>query len=132
MAKSPINLLQELAIKQGYVPIYNYVGEKKDGTYNRFICRVDCKEFNAEGVGTSKKNAKQNAAEKMLSLLADKNEISLLSPLASKIQTSMSIETCKSISPSRMEIQSNSKLNYIGALQVNFVIRLLDNTMVNC
>lgn len=133
MAKSPISLLQELAIKQGYVPIYNYVSEKKDGIYNRFVCRVDCKNFNAEGVGTSKKDAKQNAAKKMLSLLADKNEISVLLPIANKIETSKPVKICESILPSTTEAESSPKLvNYIGLLQVNFVICLSHNTMVKC
>lgn len=131
MAKSPISLLQELAIKQGYVPMYNYVSVKKDGIYNRFVCRVDCKEFNAEGVGNSKKDAKQNAAEKMLSLLAAKNEISVLSP--NKVQTSAPIKFYEPVSPSRIATQSNLKIvNYIGLLQVNFVICLSDNTIINC
>ncbi|XP_025262336.1 RISC-loading complex subunit tarbp2 isoform X2 [Camponotus floridanus] len=118
MSKSPISLLQELGSKQGYVPIYNYVSVKKVGIYDRFVCRVDCKEFNAEGEGNSKKDAKHNAAEKMLSLLAAKNEISVLSPIANKVQTSMPIKTYESILPSTMKTQSSPKIvNYVGLLQ---------------
>lgn len=126
MAKSPISLLQELGSKQGFVPIYNYVSVKKDGIYNRFVCRVDCKQFNAQGEGNSKKDAKHNAAEKMLSLLAAKNEISVLPPIANRVQTSVSIKIFESISPSTMETQSNPKIvNYVGLLQVNFVLLIL-------
>ncbi|XP_029665422.1 RISC-loading complex subunit TARBP2-like [Formica exsecta] len=117
MAKSPISVLQELSVKQGYVPIYNYTGVKKVGIYDQFVCRVECKQFNAEGVGNSKKDAKQNAAENMLSLLTEENELSVLSPVANKAQISTPTKICEPTSPSRIQALSSSNVNYVGLLQ---------------
>ncbi|KAM0726262.1 hypothetical protein ACS0PU_007446 [Formica fusca] len=89
MAKSPISVLQELSVKQGYVPIYNYTGVKKVGIYNQFVCRVECKQFNAE----------------------------VLSPVANKAQISTPTKICEPTSPSRIQALSNSNVNYVGLLQ---------------
>ncbi|XP_072751925.1 RISC-loading complex subunit TARBP2-like [Anoplolepis gracilipes] len=118
MNKSPISLLQELSVKQGYVPKYDCIGLKVEGAYNRFVYRVKCKDFVAEGVGNSKKDAKQDAAEKMLSLLANKNEISLQSPVANKIGISIPIKFYEPTSLSRMKTESSpDNINYVGLLQ---------------
>lgn len=116
MAKSPISVLQELAYKQGYVPIYNDV--KNNGIYSQFVCIVECKKFTAEGVGNSKKDAKHKAAENMLLKLAQKSEISVLSPVVNKVQISTPTKICEPASPSRMEAQSSpNRINYVGFLQ---------------
>ncbi|XP_029168745.1 protein PF14_0175-like isoform X3 [Nylanderia fulva] len=120
MANSPINLLQELLIKQGYAPVYDYVGTKKDGLYDQFVYRVQCKKFNAEGSGNTKKEAKKNAAEKMLLLLAQYNEISISSAVAFKnVQISTPTKICEPISSSRMETQSSPNVNYAGQSSPN-------------
>lgn len=126
MAKSPVSTLQELSIKQGYVPIYDYIGVKTDGIYNQFVYRVNCKKFSAEGVGYSKKDAKHNAAENMLLLLAKENEISVLSPVANTIQISTPTKICEPSPPRIQTLSSPNHVNYVGLLQVNFVICLLD------
>ncbi|XP_070162406.1 RISC-loading complex subunit tarbp2-like isoform X1 [Polyergus mexicanus] len=117
MAKSPISVLQELSIKQGYVPIYNY-SMKKVGICDQFVCRVECKKFSAEGIGNSKKDAKQKAAENMLSLLSKENEISILSPVANKAQIPTSTKICEPTTPSKIQAPSSpNHVNYVGMLQ---------------
>lgn len=64
MNKSPINLLQELLIKEGYTPKYSL---SIDGT--DFKYEVTCKNLSTIGIGVNKKEAKHNAALNMLSLL---------------------------------------------------------------
>ncbi|XP_050451955.1 RISC-loading complex subunit TARBP2-like isoform X2 [Cataglyphis hispanica] len=116
MAKSPISILQELSIKEGYVPIYDFIGVKTDGIYNQFVCKVKCKEFSTEGVGYSKKDAKHNAAKNMLLLLPKKNEISILSPIANTIQISTP-KICEPSSPRIQTLSSPNHVNYVGLLQ---------------
>ncbi|KAL6436381.1 hypothetical protein ACFW04_004715 [Cataglyphis niger] len=120
MAKSPISILQELSVKQGYVPIYDYIGVKTDGIYNQFVYRVKCKTFIAEGVGCSKKNAKHNAAENMLLLLAKENEISVLSPIANTIHSTPT-KICEPSPPRIQTLSSPNHVNYVGLLQEFYV-----------
>ncbi|XP_012533572.1 uncharacterized protein LOC105835118 isoform X2 [Monomorium pharaonis] len=75
--KSNISLLQEVLIKKGYVPIYHFMEKNIDMISKQFVCVVSCKTFKATGTGNSKKQAKHDAAKNMLSLLVEKNEISL-------------------------------------------------------
>lgn len=136
MAKSPVNLLQELVVKQGYFPVYDDVGIKKNEIYNQFVCKVKCKDLIAEGVGKTKKEAKQNAAENMLSLLARCNKISILPPATKvkNVQISTPTKICESISPSKMQVEltqltqsSPDYVNYVGQLQEFFMQQSVQN-----
>ncbi|XP_012530724.1 histone-lysine N-methyltransferase eggless isoform X2 [Monomorium pharaonis] len=115
--KSPINLLQELLIKEGCTPIYNFMETRMDMVNRQFICIVSCKGLNESGTGISKKEAKQNAAKNMLLLLAKNNKISLSGdtlplPSAANIEQSSAkdntLPLCK---------QSTTACNYVGMLQ---------------
>ncbi|KYN08989.1 Double-stranded RNA-binding protein Staufen like protein 2 [Trachymyrmex cornetzi] len=129
MAKSEINLLQELSIKQGFMPIYNF--SEKDINYKKqFICSVACKELITQGTGSTKKEAKHNAARNMLSLLATNRKIPL-SVVTSQVVTSPIVtnipqnpeKVCNTSSsvPFPKEYNSNEQFtvehNYIGMLQ---------------
>ncbi|XP_039301848.1 histone-lysine N-methyltransferase eggless isoform X2 [Solenopsis invicta] len=116
--KSVINLLQEVLIKEGCAPSYNFE-EKSTNTIDRqFLCNVSCKELNASGIGISKKEAKQNAAKNMLLLLISKNKTSLLGDtlsLSSVANTGQSFAKVYETSSSYK--QSNTVCNYVGKLQ---------------
>ncbi|XP_071561809.1 uncharacterized protein [Temnothorax nylanderi] len=81
MAKSTINSLQEMSIKQGFskLPDYKFTERRLDGTTIQFTCNVFCnvslsQQLKACGTGTTKKEAKHNAAENMLLLLDTSSE----------------------------------------------------------
>ncbi|XP_018303920.1 uncharacterized protein [Mycetomoellerius zeteki] len=146
MAKSEINMLQELSVKQGFMPIYNF-SEKNISYKKQFICNVACKKFMAHGTGNTKKEAKHNAARNMLSMLAtnyndndNDNDVSLptvtssvvtpladtspvVTPLAdtSPEVTNISQDSVKVCNTSPNEYISNEQFtvehNYIGMLQ---------------
>lgn len=114
MNKTPITILQELAIKHGYFPIYDYLNPKNTGNSIEFICKVSCKDLHINGTGKSKKEAKQSAAENMLILLQNGNETLLSS--ASLVKSNIQNSSIK------VEEATSSFVNYIGQLQVNFII----------
>ncbi|KAG5336100.1 STAU2 protein, partial [Acromyrmex heyeri] len=104
MAKSEINLLQELSIKRGFMPIYNF-SEKNINYQKEFICNVACAKLVTHGTGNSKKEAKHNAARNMLSLLATNHKIPL-SVVTPQVVTS-SIVTSVVTSPIVTNISQN-------------------------
>ncbi|XP_012219199.1 RISC-loading complex subunit tarbp2-like [Linepithema humile] len=83
MAKSPISFLQEFAIKQGYVPMYDFKIMNPNGNSKQFFCKVICKDLSTDGTGNSKKEAKQKAAENMLLLLGQSSKVSMSSTISS-------------------------------------------------
>ncbi|XP_011693844.1 PREDICTED: uncharacterized protein LOC105453502 isoform X2 [Wasmannia auropunctata] len=113
MAKSDINLLQELLIKEGSLPVYYFTENSIDAIHKQFICNVVCKQLTTYGTGSCKKEAKHNAARNMLAKLSANNIISLptdytLSPAANGLQSPAKA------SPSPK--QSTPERNYIGML----------------
>ncbi|KAG5330609.1 STAU2 protein, partial [Acromyrmex charruanus] len=129
MAKSEINLLQELSIKRGFMPIYNF-SEKNINYQKQFMCNVACAKLITHGTGNSKKEAKHNAARNMLSLLATNHKIPLsvvtpqvvTSPIVTNIsQNPEKVCNTSSSVPFRKEDNSNKQFtvryNYIGMLQ---------------
>ncbi|KYN30805.1 Double-stranded RNA-binding protein Staufen like protein 2 [Trachymyrmex septentrionalis] len=128
MAKSEINLLQELSVKRGFMPIYNF-SENNINYKKEFICNVVCKELITHGTGSTKKEAKHNAARNMLSLLATNRKISssVVTPqiVTSPIVTNVSQNPEKVFNTSSVsfpkEYNSNKQFtvehNYIGMLQ---------------
>ncbi|XP_018407664.1 PREDICTED: uncharacterized protein LOC108783566 [Cyphomyrmex costatus] len=110
MAKSEINILQELLVKQGSVPIYSF-SEKKNDYQTQFICDVICKQMITSGTGRSKKEAKHNAARNMLSLLATNNLILL--PVVTSSITNVPQNSAKvDYTPNKDESQNSAKVNY--------------------
>jgi len=123
MSKTPISLLQELLIKQGYFPIYDYIGEETDGVYRFFIYKVTCKDLSAKGIGNNKKMAKHDAAKNMLSLLSfdKKNEDQMSS--SSVITPFIPTKSHETASSSKVQSEFT---NYVGILQVNYISYLLN------
>ncbi|XP_011633125.1 interferon-inducible double-stranded RNA-dependent protein kinase activator A-like [Pogonomyrmex barbatus] len=127
MSKSVINVLQELSLKQGFIPIYNFTEKKSNENNLQFICNVSCKQFKTFGTGSSKKEAKHNAAENMLSLLDTNNEISLpadfslehiISSNLSPVKNTVFTKICEtSLSPQSVQ---SVDCNYVGMLQELF------------
>jgi len=136
MAKSPISFLQEFAMKQGYVPMYDFK-TLTTGKSNQFYCRVTCKNLSADSTGNSKKDAKQRAAENMLLLLDQTSQVSMSStiPLLSRNENkthdyqksaiicapSSSIHLEPTDSKKDINVKEPSCFNYIGLLQVSFI-----------
>jgi len=134
MVKSPISFLQEFAIKQGYVPMYNFL-TNDTGKNNQFFCQVICKDLSANGIGNSKREAKQKAAENMLLLLNQTSYVSMssISSLCRDANnTEKSALICNTPSSSiHLQLKSEvpyikkditmeeTSINYIGLLQVS-------------
>lgn len=125
MDKSPINILQEVLIKEGCLPKYTCSLDISDFKYE-----VTCKNLSAIGIGTNKKEAKYNAAVNMLSLLNIKIQ-SKDYKTENKIVNLKNKSTCHKIEPNNTNIssllntQTFPEYNYIGFLQVSFIIYLL-------
>ncbi|XP_011876708.1 PREDICTED: uncharacterized protein LOC105566916 isoform X2 [Vollenhovia emeryi] len=120
--KSAINTLQEISIKQGYMPMYNFL-ERIDGGKNssQFICNVFCKQLSANGVGSCKKHAKLDAAKKMLLLLGANNTVPFpvdarSSPSVADVKQSPA-SACEASPSSTYGAQPTVHCNYIGMLQ---------------
>lgn len=141
MDKSPISALQEFCIKEGHVPNYIFMTANNNNSRNQFVCKVACKNLSTTGSGSNKKEAKHNAAQTMLSLLLGNNNTSV-SPLRQRYRnvdraqdfTKPDIyETCSDVQDnintySLLKAQVYPAMNYVGLLQVSFMIHLLDFT----
>ncbi|XP_076244043.1 RISC-loading complex subunit TARBP2-like [Calliopsis andreniformis] len=76
MDKTPIMVLHEIAIKNcTSMPVYSEIGSIQGTHQNQFIIGVRWKTYAVKGIGSSKKEAKQNAAKEMLSTLFSAGEI---------------------------------------------------------
>ncbi|XP_002739212.1 RISC-loading complex subunit tarbp2-like [Saccoglossus kowalevskii] len=64
--KTPISILQELCTKRSLTPIYDLIACEGAAHQPKFVYRVTVGEHTANGDGTSKKQAKHNAAENVL------------------------------------------------------------------
>ncbi|XP_053981435.1 RISC-loading complex subunit tarbp2-like isoform X1 [Hylaeus volcanicus] len=85
MSKTPIMVLQEFTIKQGELPHYTEISSGLNNGKNQFTIEVKWKNYYYKGIGTTKKEAKQNAAKGILLLLIQLKEIS--EDILSLIQT---------------------------------------------
>lgn len=132
MAKSAINLLQELTIKQGSMPKYDFSEKRVDKTIMQFTCYVSVKQLKTHGTGSSKKEAKHNAAENMLSLLNTNNKIPpptdiSLSFVTNVMRSPANVYEMSSLSNQSTTVNKSTvngqhiERNYVGLLQVNFM-----------
>jgi len=137
MAKSEISLLQELSVKQGFIPTYNFTEKRINAISIQFTCYVFCKELKTHGTGFTKKEAKHNAARNMLSLLATNNKISLpvdtlaSDTVASSVANTLSVDTLASntiassvgntLQTPVKVCEKTAERNYVGLLQVSFM-----------
>ncbi|XP_014467461.1 PREDICTED: uncharacterized protein LOC106740693 [Dinoponera quadriceps] len=121
MSKSPINILQEILVKEGYAPKYFCSFDAF-----HFKCEVTCKNLSASGTGTNKKEAKHNAALNMLSLLnvdlPSKGYQTENSMQSLKLYQTMNINQSNDISsPSNISSPAYAQMypecNYVGLLQ---------------
>lgn len=145
MSKTPVSLLQEKAMKQGYIPRYEYVGVKNNGIYSTFLYKVACKDLSANGTGYTKQEAKHDAAKNILLLLSsDQKDKAQMSPVLSSASSitndttsSITNDTTSSITnnatcftPNNYKTESslttqssptsfNGFINYVGLLQVS-------------
>ncbi|XP_032690394.1 uncharacterized protein LOC116853423 [Odontomachus brunneus] len=120
MNKSPINILQEILIKEGCVPNYSYILD-----ISEFKCEVTCKNLSAIGIGPNKKEAKYNAAVNMLSLL----NITIYSKKHKTGNKIQDFKTCQPthntnepnntnmLPPLNKDTQTFPECNYVGVLQ---------------
>ncbi|KAL2750073.1 RISC-loading complex subunit tarbp2-like [Vespula maculifrons] len=104
MGKTAIMILQELGMKEGFLPVYTLLRSQTD--------------FSATGQALNKKDAKQKAAQNMLTLLEDPNDISKTKPLSS----SNDIYPDASPSTSGQALLDSTLMyedlrNYVGSLQ---------------
>lgn len=129
MNKSPINVLQEILVKEGCIPNYSYILD-----ISEFKCEVTCKNLSAIGIGINKKEAKYNAAVNMLSLL-NTSIYSKIHKTGNKIQDFKTSHqpTYNNDEPNNTNIfspihedtqdtQMFPECNYVGVLQVSYLI----------
>ncbi|KAL2750071.1 LOW QUALITY PROTEIN: RISC-loading complex subunit tarbp2-like [Vespula maculifrons] len=118
MGKTAIMILQELGMKEGFLPVYTLLRSQTGKQVNIFTYEVKYKDFSATGQALSKKDAKQKAAQNMLTLLEDPNDISKTKPLSS----SNDIYPDASPSTSGQALLDSTLMhedlrNYVGSLQ---------------
>nr|XP_050868867.1 RISC-loading complex subunit tarbp2-like isoform X1 [Vespula vulgaris] len=118
MVKTAIMILQELGVKEGFLPVYTLLRSETGKHISIFTYEVKYKDFSATGQALSKKDAKQKAAQNMLTLLEDPNDISKTRPLSS----SNDIYPDASPSTSGQALLDSTLMhedlkNYVGSLQ---------------
>ncbi|KAL2747287.1 RISC-loading complex subunit tarbp2-like, partial [Vespula maculifrons] len=118
MGKTAIMILQELGMKEGFLPVYTLLRSQTGKQINIFTFKVQYKDFSAIGQALNKKDAKQKAAQNMLTLLEDPNNISKTKPLSS----SNDIYPDASPSTSGQALLDSTLMyedlrNYVGSLQ---------------
>lgn len=106
MEKNPISFLQEHMAKNKFsMPKYTTIEEHNGTHINHFVIKVESGEYSATGEGSSKKEARTNAAIKMLALLNLNSK---------KIITKNSALSDHQLNSKSTSIQDN----YVGKLQV--------------
>lgn len=140
MDKSSINKLQEIAIKEGCIPMYTYINANNNGSCSQFVCKVTCKTLSTSGSARNKKEAKLIAAENMLSLITCSLQ-QMEHRATSKAQSPVLLKTMyknlqddknQNVSYPPLEKLLNSSPNYVGLLQVSFIIYLIFRDFVLC
>lgn len=114
MAKTPVTILQELGVKECIIPKYTIISQGNNAGVIQFTFQVEYKDNCVSGTASSKKQAKQNAAQNMLQLLQKSKDITG-SPLQ-RLSNENNIDIEK---PSSISNPINSTFtNYVGLLQV--------------
>ncbi|XP_034175126.2 protein Loquacious-like [Osmia lignaria lignaria] len=131
MNQTPIMVLQEASVKLGTLPVYTEILSVSSTHQKKFVIRVSWRNYTAEGTAYNKKEAKQNAATKMLSLLLSEKKIpetlllSVVKPtgsitLPNKSNTSTTTDyLCSSVANNSNVSDSDIKeefMNYVGLL----------------
>ncbi|XP_043487368.1 RISC-loading complex subunit tarbp2-like [Polistes fuscatus] len=124
MAKTPISILQEFGMKEGFLPEYTIVSEQVVDNVKVFKFQVKYKGLLAVGKALNKKKAKHNAAENMITLMKDlKNNSNIIQilPLKENISETKQIFSLKDSCLKLCSLNTNPKnvdtTNYIGKLQ---------------
>lgn len=146
MSKTPITVLQDVSMKLGTLPIYTEILSVNRTPQVQFVIRVTWKNYTVEGRANNKKEAKQNAAKKMLSLLSSAKEIpeilllSVVKPtrsitLPEESNTSTITNSLCSLVTNNSDI-SDSDIkeeftNYVGLLNVSMFLSIVSVT-VSC
>lgn len=115
MGKTAIMILQELGVKEGFLPVYTLLRSQTGKHINIFTVEVKYKDFSATGQALSKKDAKQKAAQNMLTLLEDPNDISKTKPLLSSNDIYPDTSSGEALLDSTL--MHEDLKNYVGSLQ---------------
>ncbi|XP_029046588.2 RISC-loading complex subunit tarbp2-like [Osmia bicornis bicornis] len=147
MNKTPIMVLQDASVKLGTLPVYTEISSVSSTHQNKFVIRVAWRNYTAEGTAYNKKEAKQNAATKMISLLLLEKEIpetlllSVVKPTGSitlpkESNTSTTIDYLYSSITNNSNVSDKEEfMNYVGLLnehcqQNNFPNPIYDNIAI--
>ncbi|KAK2589262.1 hypothetical protein KPH14_007822 [Odynerus spinipes] len=108
-------ILQELGVKECVLPSYDVIYSKNGTHENVFTYKVKYKDLCTDGTASNKKEAKQNAAQNMLKLLQQSNNLSS-KELKILSSSESNVFTTKSMSCSSTSLFPESR-NYVGTLQ---------------
>ncbi|KAL2731393.1 carnitine O-acetyltransferase-like isoform X1 [Vespula squamosa] len=111
--------LCNLGVKEGFLPIYNLIYSQTDKNINLFTYEVKYKDLLSTGQAWSKKEAKQNAAQNMLTLLEKPSDISTKEPSLPLKNTNSDTLKVTSLSPILLNPTPSleDQKNHVGSLQ---------------
>ncbi|XP_033342633.2 protein Loquacious isoform X1 [Megalopta genalis] len=115
--KTPISILQEKLIKcANSLPVYTEIASTVEFQETKFTNQCTWNEYKVKGVGTTKKEAKQSAAQEMINLLSSKGIISIP---CSTTENEKEDETPSQSSMNSSNSSASSQgtfVNYVGSL----------------
>lgn len=116
METNPTSFLQEYLVRERKVaPTYTLIRQQSGTHINSFCMRIDCGPDSAEAEGTSKKEARFNAARKMIQKLNIKpNQC-----FPQQLNNSALNNNIENSLPNLQNGSSTPTVNYIGKLQVD-------------
>ncbi|XP_043679199.1 RISC-loading complex subunit tarbp2-like [Vespula pensylvanica] len=115
MGKTAVMILQELGVKEGFLPVYTLIRSQTGKHINIFTFEVRYKDFSATGQALTKKDAKQKAAQNMLTLLEDPNDTSKAKPSLSSNNIYPGTSSGQALLDSTLTHEDLK--NYVGSLQ---------------
>ncbi|KAJ8670743.1 hypothetical protein QAD02_002002 [Eretmocerus hayati] len=135
MEKNPISFLQEyMMAKKKVAPNYIVIDERKGTHINSFIIRVECNGKHADGKGSSKKEAKTEAAKNMLKMLQlgqDTGTLTNKHPTLVTIPGIVDNRIGSGIANSQLN-KSATYINYVGKLQEYVIHKTLPAPVYEC